>query len=319
MPFRPPPCLSGPRTLHPPPPHAPAHTHPRCYLAHQTSPPRYHGLPHASPFHTTPRTLTSTPSAPTHYETLSLPATATPSDIKRQFFTLSKRHHPDKNPSDPTASTRFVQISEAYHVLSVPEKRAQYDEQLHSASRRSRWGAGGGGEGGGSSRHPQGSYSSASYAGSRPATGLNKKRSTFQGPPPSFYNSGGYGRHGAKRGEYAHHHHHPHANADPAAAETEHGQESGAFDGFGPGQTSQGSEVPHFDGHRHKQTHDHVNEHIYARRRSRRRNDIPEDIDRGGTLINFLLVSGAVGMIGLSAKLMGDKSEGTVKKKDNTP
>jgi hypothetical protein len=197
-------------------------------------------------------------------------------------------------------------------VLSVPEKRAQYDEELHASSRRSRWGRSNGyGEG----AHPQGSYSSASF-GARPASGLNKKRSTFRGPPPSFYNAGGYGAQSSKRNEYAHHQH-PHANPE-AAAGAETGQEGGFGPGFGPGQTGQGSHVPHFDDMRHKQTHDHVNEYIYARRRSRRRNDIPEEMDRGGMLINFLLVSGAVGMIGLSAKLMSDRSDGTGKKKESS-
>ncbi|KAF2710630.1 DnaJ-domain-containing protein, partial [Pleomassaria siparia CBS 279.74] len=259
---------------------------------------------------TTPRNLDPQPN---HYETLSLEPTATPSDIKRQFFTLSKRHHPDKNPDDPTASTRFVQISEAYHVLSIPEKRAQYDRQIQQSSGASRWGGDGG-----IGKYPQGSYSSASYAGSRPATGLNKKRSTFRGPPPSFYNSGGYGQHSAKRGEYAHHQH-PHTNtkSHPGTAEGETRPESESYGGFGPGQTDQGSEVPHFDDRRHRLTHDHVNEHIHARRRNRRRDEIPDDIDRGGTLINFLLVSGAVGMIGLSAKLMSDKNERNPKKRDS--
>jgi hypothetical protein len=180
-------------------------------------------------------------------------------------------------------------------------------------SRRSRWGGRGYAEGEG--EYPRGSHSSASF-GARPASGLNKKRSTFRGPPPSFYNAGGYGSHSAKRNEYAHHQH-PHANPDrPGSAEA--GQEGGFGSGFGPGQTGQGTDVPHFDNQRHKQTHDHVNEYIYARRRSRRRNDIPEDIDRGGMLINFLLVSSAVGMIGLSAKLMSDRNEGTAKKKDSS-
>lgn len=51
-------------------------------------------------------------------------------------------------------------------------------------------------------QHPMGSYSShnanvhskgASYAGSRPASGLSKRRGVFKGPPPSFYAHGGYG------------------------------------------------------------------------------------------------------------------------------
>jgi hypothetical protein len=130
---------------------------------------------------------------------------------------------------------------------------------------------------------------------------LNKKRSTFRGPPPSFYKAGGYGRHGAKRAEYAHHEH-----AGEKKGEERAGAESyGGFAGFGPGQTRQGDGVPHFDDRRHKETLDHVNEHIQSRRR-KARGDFSEEIDRGGLLVNFVLVSGAVGLMGLTVKIFGD-------------
>ncbi|KAF2740618.1 DnaJ-domain-containing protein [Polyplosphaeria fusca] len=232
---------------------------------------------------------------PNHYETLQLPHTATPADIKRQFFSLSKTHHPDKNPNDSNASTRFVAISEAYHVLSVPEKRASYDahisQQLASSSR---WGRSAADE------VPKGSYSSASFAGSRPATGLNKKRGTFRGPPPSFYKAGGYGQHGAKRAEYAHQQH-----ASGHEDEGSYGQSGG----FGPGQTRQGKEVPHFDDVRHKSVHDHVTEHINARRRARAAEradrEIREEMERGNLLFNFTLVSSALVFIGFIGHYFG--------------
>ncbi|KAF2127233.1 DnaJ-domain-containing protein, partial [Dothidotthia symphoricarpi CBS 119687] len=235
--------------------------------------------PHPRAFHTTPRLL-SDDASPNHYDALQLAPTATSAEIKRQFYALSKKHHPDRNPSDPTASTRFVQISEAYHTLSVPEKRSQYDAHLRQSqsqaqSRASRWGTG---------PPAEGSYSSAAF-GARPASGLNKKRTTFRGPPPSFYKSGGYGQHGAKRSEYAHH--------DPRGGE-QAGQESyGDYGGFGPGQQRQGSEVPHFDDRRHKETHDSLNEHIYARRRRSKLHRV-EEVNRGSVVMNFLLVSGAI-------------------------
>jgi curved DNA-binding protein CbpA len=250
-----------------------------------------------SQFHrTAPR---SSDSAPNHYETLQLTSTASAAEIKRQFYSLSKQHHPDRNPDDPTASTRFVEVSEAYHVLSVPEKRAQYDAQLqHSHSRG--WGRGGHGS------HPQGSYSSASF-GSRPASGLNKKRSTFRGPPPSFYKSGGYGSHGAKRAEYAHHD----PNPDAAEGAKEAGPESyGEWGGFGPGQQKHGNQVPHFDERRHKETHDNVYEHIWARRRkTQRRVHLEEEYARENFLLNFVVVSGIIAMIGATVKIFGDRSE----------
>jgi curved DNA-binding protein CbpA len=235
-------------------------------------------------FHASSRRLG--PEPPTHYQVLELAHDASAGAIKRQFYTLSKKHHPDHNASDPDASTRFVAISEAYHVLSVPEKRAQYDAQLsHAHSRSSRWGS--------HASPPQGSYSSASFAGSRPASGLNKKRSTFRGPPPSFYKAGGYGRHGAKRAEYAHHQHAGHQTEQNTSAP---GADSyGGFgEGFGPGQADQGNEVPHFDDRKHKQTHDTVYEHIYARKRRERDAEIPQEFDKGGMLANFIIVSGIV-------------------------
>lgn len=231
--------------------------------------------------------------------------TATPSEIKRQFYTLSKKNHPDHNRNDPDASTRFVAISEAYHVLSVPEKRAQYDAQLESSKRQSRWGSHG-------NDIPQGSYSSAAF-GSRPASGLNKKRSTFRGPPPSFYKSGGYGKHGAKRAEYAYSN--PHSEGADAK---DAGQESyGNYGGFGPGQQNQGNEVPHFNDRQHREMHENVNEHIWARRRRLRRAvKVEEEWEKGNMLVNFMLVSGVIALIGLTAHIFGHRHEVQTKRKE---
>ncbi|KAF2441922.1 DnaJ-domain-containing protein [Karstenula rhodostoma CBS 690.94] len=250
------------------------------------------------------------PAPPTHYQVLELKHDASAGEIKRQFYTLSKKHHPDHNASDPDASTRFVAISEAYHVLSVPEKRAQYDAQLshahaHAHARSPHWGS--------HAPAPQGSYSSASYAGSRPASGLNKKRSTFRGPPPSFYKAGGYGRHGAKRAEFAQHQHAGHRteqNANTSSGDDSYG---GFGDGLGPGQAAYGNEVPHFDDRKHKQMHDTVYEHIYARKRRERDAEIPQEFDRGGMLANFLIVSGVVAIAAAVTKMFSTSTEGSKK------
>jgi curved DNA-binding protein CbpA len=104
----------------------------------------------------------------------------------RQFYALSMRHHPDRNRTDPDASQRFARISAAYNVLGNASKRAVYDRDhgFHTAQHTSP---------GQTHTHqrPMGSHSS--YAGSRPASGLSKRRSAFRGPPPSFYEQGGYG------------------------------------------------------------------------------------------------------------------------------
>ena len=63
----------------------------------------------------------------TYYEVLGVGREATDSDLKRAYRQLAMQYHPDKNPGDKTAEDRFKQISEAYAVLSDPEKRAYYD------------------------------------------------------------------------------------------------------------------------------------------------------------------------------------------------
>ncbi|KAJ5790495.1 uncharacterized protein N7518_007506 [Penicillium psychrosexuale] len=120
------------------------------------------------------------------YEILDIPTTASSAEIKKQFYALSMRHHPDRNRTDPDASQRFARISAAYNVLGNDSKRAVYDRDhgFHSAHHASPGQSH-------SHQHPMGSHSS--YAGSRPASGLSKRRSAFHGPPPSFYEQGGYG------------------------------------------------------------------------------------------------------------------------------
>lgn len=113
--------------------------------------------------------------AQNHYEVLGVSPDCTKAELKKHFYTLSKENHPDLHPNDPKSGDRFSQISESYSVLSDPEKRRKYDRdhvRTHSHGR-----TGGPGHRG-------------SYAGSRPASGLSKRRGTFRGPPPSFYKHG---------------------------------------------------------------------------------------------------------------------------------
>lgn len=60
------------------------------------------------------------------YETLGVPRSATPEEIKRAFRQLAREHHPDVN-QDPQSDERFKEINEAYQVLSDPDRRALYD------------------------------------------------------------------------------------------------------------------------------------------------------------------------------------------------
>ncbi|ORY77390.1 One of several homologs of bacterial chaperone DnaJ, located in the ER lumen, partial [Protomyces lactucae-debilis] len=49
-------------------------------------------------------------------------------DVKKRYRTLSKQHHPDRNPGNAEAKAKFVEIATAYEVLSDKEKRATYDK-----------------------------------------------------------------------------------------------------------------------------------------------------------------------------------------------
>jgi len=68
-----------------------------------------------------------------YYEVLEVSKTASTEEIKRSYRRLARQHHPDVNPGDKEAEERFKEITEAYEVLSDPEKRAMYDRFGHSA------------------------------------------------------------------------------------------------------------------------------------------------------------------------------------------
>jgi molecular chaperone DnaJ len=67
-----------------------------------------------------------------YYEVLGVSRGATAEDLKRAFRKLAMQFHPDRNPDNPTAAERFKECSEAYEVLSDPEKRRSYDMFGHA-------------------------------------------------------------------------------------------------------------------------------------------------------------------------------------------
>ncbi|MFH1859881.1 MAG: molecular chaperone DnaJ [bacterium] len=68
-----------------------------------------------------------------YYEVLGVGRNAATEDIKASYRKMAKQYHPDANPNDKKASEeKFKEISEAYAVLSDPEKRARYDQFGHS-------------------------------------------------------------------------------------------------------------------------------------------------------------------------------------------
>ncbi|KAH8893265.1 DnaJ-domain-containing protein [Thozetella sp. PMI_491] len=227
-----------------------------------------------------------------HYEILNVSVDASPTDIKKSFYKLSKTHHPDHNPSDPAASQRFMRISEAYGVLSHGDKRARYDRdvlRIHS--------------------HPhahvharQGSYHSTNPAGGRPPSGLSKRRGTFTGPPPSFFRSGGWGAHGEKR-KQAHD-----ESTGGAAAGGSPGTGAGSggwagagqWGGMGPGQDPYGhhDDVPHFD----REGHERTGQAGDVRRadRASKKTHQPEDM---GIAQGFFVISGIL-LVAVGAPLL---------------
>ncbi len=67
-----------------------------------------------------------------YYEILGVDRNASQEEIKRAYRRLAKKYHPDLNKSDKDAEERFKEISEAYEVLSDPDKRANYDRFGHA-------------------------------------------------------------------------------------------------------------------------------------------------------------------------------------------
>jgi len=172
-------------------------------------------------------------------------------DIKKSFYRLSKAHHPDANPNDPTASHTFSLIAESYNVLSDATRRAAYDRDVLRLQHHHH------------SHAHKGSYHSA---GGRPASGLSRRRGTFRGPPPSFYRAGGYGAHSDKRRRA-----HEESTASQGATNNKEGETTSStfssassssehfhshHGGMGPGDDPFGhhEEVPHFDRDSHQRT-----------------------------------------------------------------
>lgn len=62
-----------------------------------------------------------------YYKTLGVARDASADDIKKAFRKLSMEYHPDRHPDNPVAEAKFKEMSEAYSVLSNPDKKAQHD------------------------------------------------------------------------------------------------------------------------------------------------------------------------------------------------
>ncbi len=78
-----------------------------------------------------------------YYEVLGVDKNADDAALKKAYRVLAKKYHPDMNPGDEATEAKFKEASEAYAVLSDPEKRRQYDQFGHAAFDGAGGGAGG--------------------------------------------------------------------------------------------------------------------------------------------------------------------------------
>lgn len=77
-----------------------------------------------------------------YYEILEVERTATEVEIKKAYRKVALKFHPDRNPDNPDAETKFKEAAEAYEILSNNDKRQRYDQYGHQGVKG---GAGGGG------------------------------------------------------------------------------------------------------------------------------------------------------------------------------
>lgn len=86
-----------------------------------------------------------------YYKTLGVARDASADEIKKAYRGLARKYHPDFNPGNTQAETRFKEIQEAYDILSDPVKRPKYDQFGENWNQM-----GGFGGAGASPRPPQG-------------------------------------------------------------------------------------------------------------------------------------------------------------------
>ncbi len=85
-----------------------------------------------------------------YYEVLDVSRDVSEKDLKKAYRRVAMKHHPDRNPDDKASEEKFKEASEAYEILSDPQKRAAYDQYGHAAVDPSQGGMGGGAGGFGS-------------------------------------------------------------------------------------------------------------------------------------------------------------------------
>ena len=77
-----------------------------------------------------------------YYATLGVAKNASADDLKKAYRKLAMQYHPDRNPGDKQAETRFKEVNEAYDILKDDQKRGAYDRFGHAAFEQGGGGAG---------------------------------------------------------------------------------------------------------------------------------------------------------------------------------
>jgi len=134
-----------------------------------------------------------------YYSTLGVTKSASEKEIKQAFRKLARKFHPDVNPGDKSAETRFMEINEAYEVLGDADKRKKYDELGANWRMYEQAGRGGPQPGGGS---PRGAPGGGGFRTMTP----EEMESMFgeANPFSDFFNTffgGGFGGGDAPRGQ----------------------------------------------------------------------------------------------------------------------
>ena len=68
-----------------------------------------------------------------YYDVLGVSKSIIQEEIKKAYWVLAKKYHPDANPGDKEVEAKFREASESYAVLSDPDKKKVYDQFGHAA------------------------------------------------------------------------------------------------------------------------------------------------------------------------------------------
>lgn len=109
-----------------------------------------------------------------YYEVLGISRDASTNDIKKQYYKLAKKFHPDTNKDDPEAAKKFAEATEAWEILGDKEKRQKYDAFGHAGIDESGFGGGGGPGGFGQGFEGFEDIFSSMFGGQQQARGRNQ-------------------------------------------------------------------------------------------------------------------------------------------------